>query len=407
MSEIQLKLFDNDGFPLFGEIHNIFPDSESSDLEYKSATNGFPKSFWETYSAFANTQGGLIVLGVSENHGTFKIEGLNSEQLTAYQKNFWNNVNNREIISKNILSDNDIKIVAIGEKSILAFNIPIANRQQRPIYKGKSPLNNTYKRNHEGDYRCTDDEVRRMLADADTSLQHDSRILEGFSMEDIDIDSLKRYRQLFSSDKPTHPWLTLDNLELLRKLGGYRLDRVSKKEGFTLAGILMFGKSDSIVDQEAAPSFFPDYRENLSEDEIVRWTDRIYPDGTWECNLFQFYLKVWPKIATRLPRPFVLEKGKRNDETPAHESLREAFVNTLIHSDYTAPGNIVIESAKDIFKFSNSGTLLVTLHQYYLGGISECRNPSIQKMFLMIGGAEKAGSGSKQNNIRLESISLA
>jgi hypothetical protein len=47
----------------------------------------------------------------------------------------------------------------------------------------------------------------------------------------------------------------------------------------------------------------------------------------------------------------------------------------------------------DTFKFSNPGTLLVSLRQYYEGGISECRNPNIQKMFLMIGSAEKAGSG--------------
>ena len=68
-------------------------------------------------------------------------------------------------------------------------------------------------------------------------------------------------------------------------------------------------------------------------------------------------------------------------------------MNALIHTDYSAPGNIVIESKTDTFRFTNPGTLLVTLTQYYTGGISECRNISLQKMFLMIGSAEKAGSG--------------
>lgn len=292
-----------------------------------------------------------------------------------------------------MLKDTDVREISLKGKLVLAFNIPGAKREQKPIYLTRNPFGNTYKRNYEGDYKCSDEEVRRMLADADRNLHHDSRILENYTMDDIDPNSIRKHRQVFSSDKPTHPWLALSDLELLRQLGGYRRDRVSKKEGFTLAGILMFGKSLSIVDQEAAPNFFPDYRETMSDDPGVRWTDRIYPDGTWEANLFEFYMRVWPIISAKLPRPFALEDGRRREESPAHVALREAFVNTLVHADYAAPGNIIIELTKEMFRFSNPGTLLVSLHQYYEGGISECRNPNIQKMFMMMGGAEKAGSG--------------
>ena len=83
----------------------------------------------------------------------------------------------------------------------------------------------------------------------------------------------------------------------------------------------------------------------------------------------------------------------RRDDTPAHESLREAFVNALIHADYTAPGGVVVERYPDRFVFGNPGTLLVSLEQFRRGGVSECRNKSLQKMFLMIGGGEQAGSG--------------
>ena len=177
------------------------------------------------------------------------------------------------------------------------------------------------------------------------------------------------------------------------QLGAYKIDRKTKKEGPTVAGMLMLGKVLSITDEDCCPQFFPDYREYLSENPDDRWTDRVYPDGTWEANLFQFFKLVWPKLSSRLPKPFHLHQGRRVDETPAHEELREAFVNSLVHADYSATGNLVIESRLDTFLFTNPGTLLVTLEQYYFGGISECRNISLQKMFMMIGSAEKAGSG--------------
>lgn len=81
------------------------------------------------------------------------------------------------------------------------------------------------------------------------------------------------------------------------------------------------------------------------------------------------------------------------DEAPTHVALREAFVNALVHTDYSLSGNIIIELDTEKFVFSNPGTLLVSIHQYYAGGISECRNPALQQMFMLIGRAEKAGSG--------------
>ena len=389
----QLDLFNSQDWTLNNVVNNTFPNNEYSELEYKAALGGFPTDFWKTYSAFANTNGGVIVFGVSEKKGILKIEGIPEDKINQLQKHFWDSLNNPNTTNVNLLTNEDVQVVEVKQKSLLVFRIPVASRTQKPVFLTRNPFENTYKRNHEGDYKCTNEEVRRMLADADTTLQHDCRILEGYAIEDIDLNSLKKYRQLFSVAKPSHPWLVLEDIEFMEKLGGYRKDRVSKKEGFTLAGVLMFGKESSIVDQECVPNFFPDFREILTTDTSIRWTDRIYPDGTWEANLFQFYLKIWPRLSSSLPKPFQLKDGVRQDETPAHTALREAFVNALIHTDFTAQGNIIITHKMDSYTFSNPGTLLVSLQQYYHGGISECRNPSLQKMFLMIGSAEKAGSG--------------
>ncbi len=394
MKEKQLNLFDfDDDYSLYRLLQSEFLPGEYYEIEYKSGKDGFPKELWKSYSAFANTNTGIIVIGIKDKRGVFTIEGLTDEQIVKYKKQFWDECNNPNTVSKNLLKNEDLKVIDVKGKKLLAIRVPFASRTERPVYLTKNPLGNTYKRNHEGDYRCTDDEVKRMLADSGTELKRDSLILENYTIDDLDPLSIRQFRQLFSSTRAGHPWLALEDIELLKKLSAYRSDRKTKQEGITLAGLLMFGKEDSIKEQEALPDYFPDFRERLSTDEKIRWTDRIYPDGSWECNLLQFYLKVWPKLSSTLPKPFRLDKDERIDESPTHIALREAFVNALVHTDYSLSGNIIIEQDTEKFVFSNPGTLLVSLEQYYAGGVSECRNPALQQMFMLIGRAEKAGSG--------------
>ena len=53
----------------------------------------------------------------------------------------------------------------------------------------------------------------------------------------------------------------------------------------------------------------------------------------------------------------------------------------------------MITRSKSKLVFSNPGCLLVSKQQFYDGGDSVCRNLALQKMFMMFGKAEKAGSG--------------
>ena len=374
-------------------IESLLVNYESDDLEFKSAAGGFPKTFWDTYSAFANSEGGMIVLGVAEKKNDFYLDGLTEELILKYQKDFWNNVNNKSTISCNLLTAKDVELAEYKGHSIILFHIPRASREQRPVYRTTNPFGNTFKRNFEGDYRCTDAEVRRMFADADESHPIDGRILKNYTMEDIDKEALNRYRQLFKLSSPDHPWLALEDIELLRMIGGYRKDRQSGEEGLTVAGLLMFGKTLSITDEECCPYFFPDYQERLAEDEDVRWSNRICYDGTWEANLFNFYQRVLPRLQSVLPKPFQLNNNIRIEETPAHIAIREALINFCIHADYSINASMVVRHQRDGFIFSNPGTMLVSKEQYYTGGDSVCRNKYLQKMFSMIGVAEKAGSG--------------
>ena len=56
-------------------------------VEFKSAKGGFPGTFWDTYSSFANTAGGIIVLGIREKDNKSVPDGLTEEQIYKYKKN--------------------------------------------------------------------------------------------------------------------------------------------------------------------------------------------------------------------------------------------------------------------------------------------------------------------------------
>ena len=374
-------------------VSDLMRNRETAEVEFKSAKGGFPKSFWETYSAFANTHGGTIVLGVKEKDGDFTLNNLTDDDVEKLQKDFWSGVHNKNTINVCLLKNSDVEVAEIEDHKVVMFHIPQAQRDQRPVHCTMDAFNGTFRRNYEGDYLCSNAEVRRMFADADITRPADGRILKNYSWDDIDMPSFEQYRRLFATAKPSHPWHALSNEELMRKLGGYRKDRESGEEGFTLAGMLMFGKYESIIDQSCAPKFFPDYKEIPVDTTTARWIDRVCPDGTWEANLFQFYRRVLPKLQQVIPTPFRLEGNQRQDETPAHEALREAFANLCVHADYSEESSLIVNRYPHKIVFSNPGVMLISKQQFYQGGESVCRNTSLQQMFMMIGSAEKAGSG--------------
>lgn len=367
----------------------LLPAAEGNDTEFKSARGGLPGSFWETYSAMANTQGGTIVLGVSERGGQLVWEGVpDAAQLRTV---LWNQLNDRQKISRNLLADADVRTVAHEGKQYVVAQVPRASRRDRPVYVGQNPLSGTYRRAEEGDYRCSEEEVRRMLADQ-ADVPADAQIVEHYGHSDFDPETVKQYRNRFASRDPDHPWLSEDDAGLLAKLGALRRDRATGSEGATVAGLLMFGTFGAL--REALPAYHVDYRERLSSDPAVRWTDRLVPDGSWESNLFQFFQRVVLRLSADLKIPFQLDRALyRKDDTIVHEALREAVVNALIHADYRGQGGIVIERYADRIELSNPGSLLVSREQLLRGSVSECRNKGLQLMFQMIGGGEKAGSG--------------
>jgi len=216
---IKEKSVDNQSFLNPLEIISQLSWEESEDIEFKSAQGGLPKSLWETYSAMANTHGGIIFLGVEDDGRVSGITNINK-----LKKSFWGTINNRGKVSINILSDTDVAKIEKFGQVMLAIHVPQAGRYQKPVYLDQNPMTGSYRRSYEGDYHCSEQEVHSMFSDR-AETPPDSRILEQFNFSDIDVPSLHQYRQILASQKPSHPWLSVDDNELLTKLGGWRRDR--------------------------------------------------------------------------------------------------------------------------------------------------------------------------------------
>ena len=219
----------------------------------------------------------------------------------------------------------------------------------------------------------------------------DDRILRGYGFEDLCMETFRAYRQVFANREPVHPWNTLDDLEFLRQLGGWRKDRETGESGLTLAGLLMFGWMATI--QEELSNYMLDYQERPEAKTELRWVDRITLDGKWSGNLYDFYRKVYLKLTADLKVPFALEQGERKDETPVHVALREALANVLVHADYSDRASVLVVKRPDMFGFRNPGLMRIPPEVAIRGGEHDCRNRTLHKMFRLVGVGEQAGSG--------------
>ncbi len=378
------------------EVKELLDKGEKVDIECKESDSNLSKSIWDTYSSFANTNGGYIFLGIKEDkkkklpEERFQIQGI--KNFDAQVKTFWDTINSDKV-NKNILRDEDVQIFRIPSTilAVVSIHVPRADYNNRPVFINGNPYKGTFKRNHEGDYHASEDEVNAMLRDQ-KSEGNDCIVLEHYGMDDVDSETLSRYRTMFQNNNPDHVWNQEDNKQFLTMLGGYKKDRSKGIEGLTIAGLLMFGKGISI--RERFSNLMMDYRDESQATDEMRWGDRVTYDGTWENNLFNFFMKVSSKLSSDLKKPFVLDNQQRVDDTPIHKAIREAFVNMIIHSDYLLDaGTLKILKKQDEFIFTNPGSLKLSVEEIFKGGNSKSRNPNMQLMLRMIGFGDNAGSG--------------
>lgn len=352
---------------------------ENNRIEAKKALGGLPHSLWETYSAFANTLGGILLLGVEERQdGSFLVHNLPEPQRMIDE--FWSILCDTEQVNTNILKQEQVRIVELDGKKIVAITVPRAERKDRPVYIGTDVYTGSYRRDGEGDYHCSREEVDNMLREAKGKSTR--KVLEEFHMQDMEHETIERYRQRLRQQRPQHMWLKLPMKMFLKKIGAAGQGKDGNLHP-TDAGLLMFGKQKEIKKK------YPCYALHYQEQQAGGiWIDVIISDtGTWSGNLYDFFEKVSKKIIMGIKLPYT------GAETPVHKAIREVLVNCLVNADYEAKQGVLVQKAGSRLIFENPGTFGVDHEQAVQGGVSSPRNPDLVKMFHLINIGNGEGKG--------------
>ena len=134
----------------FEELEFLSEYQEDNRIEAKRAQGGLPYSLWETYSSFANTLGGVILLGVAEaeDKSLYSVHLPDPETLV---EGFWRAVNDPKVASVNLLKPSDVEIVKSGKNRIVVIFVPQAPEELWPVYVEGDPYGGAYYRAGEGD----------------------------------------------------------------------------------------------------------------------------------------------------------------------------------------------------------------------------------------------------------------
>ena len=370
------------------DLAKFYQYREGNRLEVKKAKDGLPNSLWETYSSFANCNGGIIILGVKEqSDGSWSTTNLQNKDILL--KTFWDTVNNPSKVNVNLLKDDNVNTYELNGDTIITIRVPKADRENKPVYINNDLFSGTFRRNHEGDYHCTKSEIRGMLRDqAEKSM--DEKLLTYMDMSFFNVESIKNFRSRHLAVNNKHVWHKLADNDYLERIGAAKISIDDGKFHPTIAGLLMFGDEYKI--RYEFPEYFLDYREML--DPTIRWTDRIESSsGEWSGNLIDFFFTIEHKLLKDLKRPFKLDGFTRIDETPIHRAVREALANCIVNADFNFSRGIVIRKDWDYLILENPGSIMTGKNQMLKGGISDPRNKIIMKMFNLIKIGERAGSG--------------
>ena len=331
--------------------------NENNKIEFKEKVN---ENFFKSLSAFANTDGGCIYLGIKDDKS---IKGFNGQQ---------ENIINQIIDCLGIQPK--IEIENIEDKEILLIKVEKSNNliAYKNIY---------YKRIGNTTRIMPQNEIRKRLLEG---ISWESQT-KNFSIKDIDENTIREFVKygISTGRLPSIP--NNETIEsILEKLGLIINNKI------TNAGILLFGKNPQkyFISADIKVGVFKgNDATNIISDKVIKG------------NLFEQVIKAEEAIKFAINVKYSIT-GKTSERKEIWDyplsAIREALLNSIVHRDYfDATSSIQIKIFKDWLWFYNPGKLVddLTIENLKTSHPSKTRNPLIASIFYRAGLIEKFGSG--------------
>ena len=354
------------------EIRELIKIGEKIDVEFKESKTALTKDVFDTVCSFSNRTGGHILLGVNDQK---EIVGVNEDKIDKIMKDFTNCINSPQKIYPPLYLIPEV--FDIDGKKIIYIKVPEGTQ----VYRHNGRI---WDRSYEGDINITDhaDLVFKLYARKQNSY-FVNKVYPNLDISFLDSAVIEKARKMAVVRNENHAWGSMNNEELLRSANLILVDPDTKREGITLAAILLFGKENTIM------SVLPQHK----TDAIFRVEnkDRYDDRDVVTTNLIDSYERLISFGQKHLNDLFVLD-GIVNVNA-RDRILREIVSNTLAHRDYSSgfPSKMIIDDEKIVIENSNLSHGIGPLDIQKFEPFP--KNPSISKVFREIGLADELGSG--------------
>jgi ATP-dependent DNA helicase RecG len=342
--------------------------NESETVEFKTSLSEIDQIL-ETVSAFSNTNGGVIYIGVTDN-GTISGVTIGKGTLEVLANEIKLNTDPR--VFPNIETD-EIESQTIIKVSVQEYPIkPVWSKEKVFLRVGKT------------NQRASAEKIREMIA-KNTPFHWDRQVLTEHNLSDISEEDVKSFIHLSNEERNSI-------LETGRNIKS-QLDRLNllHNDKLTNAAILLFGKTPQTIYPRSIVKCA-----KFTGNEAIDFIDMQDIKGTLislvpeVLNFIRKHINVSINISGKAQREEIWEYPK--------EALREAVINAICHRNYEDTGNVQIRIFDNRLEIWNPGTLPegITIDSLKVDHRSRPRNELIARCFYLIKYIEQWGTGTNR-----------